>query len=331
MREPAFWSRPPGLASALLSPFAAIYGAIAARRMDRPGRDAGIPVVCIGNLTAGGAGKTPAAIAVARILRASGLRPFLLSRGYGGRLPGPVQVDPARHTAADVGDEPLLLARAAPTVVAHDRPAGAELAKAQGATVIAMDDGFQNPSLAKTLSIVVVDAQRGVGNGCVIPAGPLRAPLDAQMAHAHAVLAVGAGQGAASVEAAARLRGLRVFHGRLVPDMAAIADLLGTRALAFAGIGDPEKFFATAVDAGIDVRVRAPFPDHHRFRRAEAEALIAQAEREGLMLLTTEKDLARMAGDNDLVALARAARALPVTLVVEEAAAFRDLVLSRAA
>lgn len=331
MREPAFWGHPAGLASALLSPFAAIYGAVAASRMARPGRDAGIPVVCIGNLTAGGAGKTPAAIAVARILQAAGHRPFLLSRGYRGRLAGPVRVDPASHTAADVGDEPLLLARAAPTVVARDRAAGAALAKAQGATAVVMDDGFQNPSLSKTLSVVVVDAQRGAGNECVIPAGPLRAPLGAQLSHANAVLAVGAGQGAAPVVAAARARGLPVFHGRLVPDPGALAALRGAKALAFAGIGHPDKFFATAAEAGIDVRVRVPFPDHHRFSRAEAEALIAQAEREGLTLLTTEKDLVRMAGDAVLTALARAARALPVTLAVDEAETFRGLILARTA
>ena len=193
--------------------------ALAARgdlRIDRgaaagqPGERVGIPVICVGNPTVGGAGKTPTAIAIARMLIAAGERPMFLSRGYGGRLAGPVTVE-AGHTAVQVGDEPLLLARVAPTIVAEDRVAGARLAKEQGASVIVMDDGFQNPSLDKDLSILVVDA-RGIGNGCVLPAGPLRAPLEPQLDRASALLFVG--DGAPAIETAApRARGLPIFHG----------------------------------------------------------------------------------------------------------------------
>src|SRR5581483_10015283 len=223
MRDPAFWWQSPGASVRSLAPFGWIYGAFAGWRMGWRGRVAGIPVLCIGNLTVGGAGKTPTAIAVAQMLIAAGKHPMFLSRGYGGRLAGPVRVDPAVHHATDVGDEPLLLARIAPTIVARDRVAGARLARESGADAIVMDDGFQNPSLAKDLSVVVVDGERGIGNGKVVPAGPLRAPLAAQLAHAQAVLVIGAPEGAQTVVAAARAKALPVFHGRLEPDFKAAA------------------------------------------------------------------------------------------------------------
>jgi tetraacyldisaccharide 4'-kinase len=328
MREPSFWWREKGLTSGLLSPLAAVYGAVAAQRMARPGRAAGVPVICVGNLTLGGAGKTPAAIAVAQILDAAGRRPFVLSRGYGGTLAGPVQVDPARHRAADAGDEPLLLARFAPTIVSRDRAAGADMACAAGAGSLVMDDGFQSPGLHKDRSILVVDGRRGIGNGQVFPAGPLRAPLDIQLQRAQALLVVGSGTAGDSVAAAGQARGLPVFHGRLEPDAPALALLRGRPVLAFAGIGDPDKFFTTLRDAGIDVRAALPFADHHRYRRFEARDLIERAEREGLVLVTTEKDLARLAGQDDVAALAAVVQALPVTLKVTEDDAFRNWVLT---
>jgi tetraacyldisaccharide 4'-kinase len=319
MREPAFWWRKPGLASRLLSPLAALYGAVAARRMRKPGQRARAMVVCIGNLTVGGAGKTPTAIAVARLLQVAGARPVFLTRGYGGRLAGPVAVTPA-HGAADVGDEPLLLARVAPTIVGRDRVAGARAAEAAGADVIVLDDGFQNPALAKDLSLIVVDGRRGLGNHKVFPAGPLRAPLLAQLARAQALLIVGeVGAAAQPAIDAARARGLPAFAGRLVPDPAMVAALAGRAVLAFAGIADPEKFFATLRGAGITVGAAQGFPDHHRFSAAQAHDLIARAERAGLALVTTEKDLARMQGDAALAALARRATALPVALVFDNA------------
>jgi tetraacyldisaccharide 4'-kinase len=328
MREPSFWWRPAGVTAGLLSPLGAIYGMAAALRMERPGRAVGIPVLCIGNLTLGGAGKTPTAIAAAQILNAAGRRPFVLSRGYGGQLAGPVRVDPATHRSMEVGDEPLLLARSIPTIVARDRTAGADTARAAGAGSIVMDDGFQSPGLQKDRSILVVDGRRGIGNGMVFPAGPLRAPLASQLRRAQAVLVIGDGPAGDAVAAAAQAHSLPVFHGRLEPDAQVLATLKGGRVLAFAGIGDPEKFFATLRGAGIDVRAEIPFPDHHRYRRFEALDLIGRVEREGLIPVTTEKDWVRLAGQDDVAALASVARALPVTLKVAEDGAFRDWLLT---
>jgi tetraacyldisaccharide 4'-kinase len=325
MREPAFWWRS-GTGS-LLAPVGAIYGAVAALRLRRRGIRAGMPVICLGNLTVGGAGKTPAALAVAHLLLAAHQRPFFLSRGYGGRLAGPLRVSPTLHRATDVGDEPLLLTRLAPTIVARDRVAGAKLAQFAGATVIVMDDGFQNPSLHKDLAILVVDGRRGIGNGRIIPAGPLRAPLGSQLDRAQALVLVGPADGAAAISTAARRRGLAVFHGRLAPEPDVVAAIGRRQVLAFAGIGNPAKFFATLSEAGVDIAARRSFPDHHRYTAAQAQDLVARADAAGLMLLTTEKDLVRLAGDPQLGLLAARANALPVRLVIEEGDAFRQLVL----
>ena len=275
MREPPFWWRQRGVAAAMLAPFAAVYGAVAARRLARSGRSAGVPVVCIGNPTVGGAGKTPAALAVARMLQADGERPVFLSRGYGGRLAGPVLVDPSQHRAADVGDEPLLLAR-----VATDRRRARSRARARrravdaGASVIVMDDGFQNPSLAKDFSVLVVDGRRGIGNGRVIPAGPLRAPLGAQLDRAQALIVVGgAARGAAST-AEARSAALPVFGAGSRRTRRSSTALGGGRVLAFAGIGDPEKFFATLRDAGVAVAATRSFDDHHRYTRGRGAGAV---------------------------------------------------------
>jgi tetraacyldisaccharide 4'-kinase len=326
MREPAFWWRKAGLAAGLLAPAAACYGAIAARRMARPSARAGVPVLCVGNFTHGGAGKTPAVMTLVKMLQDAGERPFCLSRGYGGSLAGPKLVDAHSDGAAQVGDETLLLARLAPTVVARDRVAGAATAAAAGASVIVMDDGLQNASLAKDFTIAVVDGRRGLGNARVFPAGPLRAPLDAQLARTDVLLVVGEITGASGIIAVAR--GLPVLHGRLVPDTAVVAALTARKVLAFAGIGDPDKFFATAAAAGIAIAERRPFPDHHRYTAEEAAELIMQAEHDGLALLTTEKDRARMAGEPLLTALGAKTHVLPVTLAVAEADELRALVLA---
>jgi tetraacyldisaccharide 4'-kinase len=283
-------------------------------------------VICVGNLTVGGAGKTPTAILIARLLIDAGEKPIFLTRGYGGTLAGPLTVTPA-HSAAEVGDEPLLLARVAPTVVARDRVAGARHAKESGASVIVMDDGFQNPALAKDLSVLVIDGAGGIGNARVIPAGPLRAPLDAQLGRAHAILIVGEITGGAPPVIATRARHLPLFHAKLAPDPAAVAELANARVLAFAAIGNPMKFFATIAEAGIKAPIQRAFGDHHRYRADEAAALIDEAERNGLTLLTTEKDLARMHGDATTAKLAARSRVLPVTLRITEEDDFRRLVL----
>jgi tetraacyldisaccharide 4'-kinase len=324
MRAPGFWWREPGITAALLSPLAAIYGAVAARRLAQGGERAGVPVICVGNPTVGGAGKTPTAITIARLLLAAGETPLFLTRGYGGRLAGPVMVE-AAHSAVQVGDEPLLLARVAPVIVAEDRAAGARFAKAKGASVIVMDDGFQNPALSKDLSLLVVDA-RGVGNGRLLPAGPLRAPLEPQLARASALLVVG--DAASPLESAARARGLPMFHGRLEPDPDAVAALRGRPVLAFAGIGDPEKFFATLSASGIETADRRGFGDHHRYSVAEARTLLRDAERRNLDLVTTEKDFARLKDDAALAQLAQRSRVLPVTMKVAEAEDFGRLMLA---
>jgi tetraacyldisaccharide 4'-kinase len=327
MREPSFWWQKAGLAAGLLAPLAAIYGAIAARRMAKAGARAGLPVLCVGNLTLGGAGKTPAVMMMTKMLQAAGEKPFCLSRGYGGSAEGPTHVHGQSDSAARVGDEALLLARVAPTVVARDRVAGAVAARIAGASIVVMDDGLQNASLAKDFTITVVDGRRGIGNACVFPAGPLRAPLEAQLARCDALLIIGDASGATAVIAAAGTR--PIFHGRLAPDPVAIVALKNKNVLAFAGIGDPEKFFATLTQAGIAVAQRKAFADHHRFTANEAAELTTQAERGGLILVTTEKDRARMAGEPALAAFATIVQVLPVTLVVDEADELRRLVMAR--
>lgn len=322
MRAPDFWWREPGLASALLYPLSLVYGSIASARMTGRGVRARVPVICVGNPTVGGAGKTPTALAIAAMLKESGERPFFLTRGYGGRLAGPLTVNPQEHTAADVGDEPLLLARISPTIVARDRVAGAHIAVHAGASLIVMDDGFQNPSLHKDFSMLVIDGSLGFGNGCVFPAGPLRAPVDQQLHHAQCVVIVGK-------PSTARMpanTGIPEFSAQLLPD-ASVASLGGKRVLAFAGIGHPQKFFATLRAAGADVVEERSFDDHHFFSADDADALLASAKAKSLQLVTTEKDMARILGHQPLKALAAATIPLPVTLKFSDERAFRDSLL----
>lgn len=294
MREPGFWHRRASWISLSLMPLGALYGLVAGWRLQRQGFDAGIPVLCVGNYHVGGAGKTPTVLALVKVLRDLGETPVVLSRGYGGRLRGPIRVDPARHTAADVGDEPRMMAPTVSVVVARDRASGVALARSLGASVILMDDGFQNPALAKDACLIVIDGGRGVGNGRVLPAGPLRAPLRPQIERTDALIVVGDGPAAKTVAAAVAARGGLVLTAGLRADPASVASLAGKRVLAFAGIGDPARFFRTLRAAGIEtVRERA-FPDHHPFSQGEIESLIADAKREGLTLVTTEKDLARL-------------------------------------
>jgi len=325
MREPGFWWRKAGPASAMLTPLGLGYGAIAAGRMAKRGVPAGIPVICVGNFTLGGTGKTPTAIMLVKLLKAAGENPFCLTRGYGGSIKGPHLVNLDSDDAAAVGDEALLLAHNAPTVVGPNRARGAQLAKAKGATVVVMDDGLQNATLTKDLTIAVVDGPRGIGNACVFPAGPLRAPLAAQLKRTDSLLVVGDAAGAYDVVAQAG--GRPVFHARLTPEPDAVTALRGRKVLAFAGIGDPAKFFKTVEESGIEIAARRSFDDHHRFDAEEAAELVMAAEHDTLTLLTTTKDHARMTGDPALAALAAKAQVLPVTMQVDETDALRDLVV----
>jgi tetraacyldisaccharide 4'-kinase len=289
MKAPGFW-RTDGALPALLSPLSLgmITGAWLRRRTATPYR-APVPVICVGNLVAGGAGKTPVAIAIGRNLGAHGKAVHFLSRGYGGREGGPLRVDPVKHAAADVGDEPLLLARTAPSWIARDRAAGAAAAVAAGAEAIVLDDGFQNPTVAKDLSLVVVDGGYGFGNGRVIPAGPLREPRAAGLARADAVVLMEPDEaGAASLLPP----GMPVLRATLAP---ADADTLrGRTVFAFAGIARPEKFFATLESIGCRISARRAFPDHHPFSDAEIATLLADAARAGAVPVTTEKDAVRL-------------------------------------
>jgi tetraacyldisaccharide 4'-kinase len=296
MREPAFWHAPSSWKSHLLRPLGALYGAIAAQRLTRKGFDAGVPVFCVGNYHVGGAGKTPTVLALAKILRELGETPVVLSRGYGGRLRGPVMVDPARHSAEDVGDEPLMLAPQIPVAVSRERINGVALARSQRASVILMDDGFQNPSIAKDASLIVIDGERGLGNGFVFPAGPLRAPLLPQLARTDALVVVGSGAAGNAVAAEVTARKGLVLSSHLEPDAASLAALKGKRVFAFAGIGDPQRFFRTLRSGGIDVVRERTFADHHAFSASEIESLIADAHADQLTLVTTEKDYARLRG-----------------------------------
>jgi tetraacyldisaccharide 4'-kinase len=318
MREPAFWYRPSSLTSRLLMPLGAIYGAVVARRLAREGFDAGIPVLCVGNYHVGGAGKTPAVLALVNLLRDAGEAPIVLSRGYGGKLHGPIQVDPERHSAGDVGDEPLMMAQRVAVVVARDRIEGVALARAQGASVIVMDDGFQNPAIVKDASLIVIDGDRGLGNARVFPAGPLRAPLPPQLARTDALVIVGDGIGADAVAAAIAAQGGLVLRAHLKPNESCVAAWRGRRVLAFAGIGDPGRFFRTLRASGVDVVTAKAFADHHPFSESEIEALAAAATRDGLTLVTTEKDLARLRSGGKLVPLARDIAPFAVTLQFDD-------------
>lgn len=322
MRAPRFWWREtPSPTAWLLAPAGLLYGAVAARRMRSAGDRSPVPVICIGNFTAGGAGKTPTALKVAALLRAAGENPAFLTRGYGGRLAGPARVE-AGHGPADVGDEPLLLARLAPTIVSRERPTGARLAAQSGASVVVMDDGLQNPSLAKDLSLAVVDGATGFGNRRCLPAGPLRAPLDAQWPRVDGIVVIGEGLPGEAAADEARALGKPVWRGRLAPAPDAAARLRDRSVLAFAGIGRPEKFFATLRACGARVETARAFADHHRFTADDLAGLRAEAARRRLALVTTEKDAVRFGGAPDI-------DVLPVELALEDERGLLAFMLSR--
>jgi tetraacyldisaccharide 4'-kinase len=286
LRSPPFWYCD-GMIPRLLSPLAALTAAATARRVARPGWHASVPVICCGNVTVGGAGKTTLALDLGTRLNAIGRAVHFLLRGYGGATSGPHRVD-AADTAAAVGDEALLLAAVAPTWVGVDRAASARAAIAAGAQILVMDDGLQNTSLRKDLSLLVVDGASGFGNRRVLPAGPLREPVAAAAARCQAAVLVGPDQ----TGVAATLP-LPVLAARLQPGPE-IGTWLGRRAVAFAGIARPEKFFAMLAEAGVIVAASLPFPDHHAFRRSDMDRVVTEAARCDATPLTTPKDAVRL-------------------------------------
>ena len=289
MRAPEFW-RQDGWLPRLLAPAAAVYAAATARRMARPGWRAPVPVICCGNATAGGAGKTTLALDLSARLAGRGVA--FLSRGHGGRVRGVHRVDPARDDAATVGDEALLLAQCAPTWVAADRAAGARAAVAGGAGVLVMDDGLQNPGLVKDFSFLVVDGATGFGNGRVIPGGPLREPVAAAAARCAAAVLIGED---CSGALAALPAGLPVLRAGL--EQQDTAGLAGRRVLAFAGIGIPKKFFRGLRAAGVVLAGTESFADHHPYTAAEIERLLARAAAADALAVTTPKDAVRLPPD----------------------------------
>ncbi|MBL4719902.1 MAG: tetraacyldisaccharide 4'-kinase [Alphaproteobacteria bacterium] len=296
MRAPEFW-RTPSISSALLAPISVLYSlAGAIRRQTTTPWRAPVPVICIGNLVAGGAGKTPVAMAIATIFQEFGKNVRFLSRGYGGTLPGPIRVDPDTHQARHVGDEPLLLAKIAPTWVSRERVFGAEAAIEDGAEVIVMDDGFQNPALEKTLSLVVVDGGYGFGNGRVIPAGPLREGLSRGLKRADAIILLG-DDTAGAVECIQKHSPKTPIIRARLSAVSSAQRFVGEKILAFAGIGRPEKFFQTAREIGAAVIAERAFADHYNYTPDDLAVLAEEAAGMDAILLTTAKDFQRIPED----------------------------------
>lgn len=325
LEEPGWWygAESAGVLPRLLRPFEALYARAVERRFrtSTPYR-ARVPVICIGNFTAGGTGKTPLSRFLLAKLAADGISAACLTRGYGGRLEGPVWVDPEHHTAREAGDEPLLIASDARVMLARHRPAGLKAIEAgQDIAAVIMDDGLQNPTVAKDLTIAIVDAVRGFGNGRVIPAGPLRASLEFQLGLVDCIVVMGEdpppGTPAVFEHLKQRFPG-PVLRARIVPSGDA-SWIAGANVRAYAGIANPGRFFRLAESLGPRSLTRLTFADHHAFTEAEAESLLREARTTGATLLTTEKDLARLSGASGSLADLRAqSRTLPIAVTFDE-------------
>jgi tetraacyldisaccharide 4'-kinase len=320
MRAPAFWTIRHGRDAAhvlrlMLAPLGWLYGASVARRLAKvvPVR-LPIPVISLGNISLGGTGKTPLAQLIRDELSSLLGGPVaIVSRGYGGSLMGPVLVDAAKHSAEEVGDEPLMLAANGPVIVARDRAAGGRFGVEQGMLALVLDDAHQNPALAHDLSIVVVDGQTGFGNGFLVPAGPLREPVSKGLARADLVITMGT----LSDDTRADLENFAgsVLAADLVPDDTPISG----KVLGFCGIGRPEKFDATLRDLGLDVVDMYPFPDHHPYTARDLDRLARMASEYKATLVTTQKDFVRLPSE-----FARNVRVIPVTAKMHDHAALRD-------
>ncbi|MEZ2129405.1 MULTISPECIES: tetraacyldisaccharide 4'-kinase [unclassified Sinorhizobium] len=326
---PPFWWTKPDWRAWVLSPISFLYGRVAGHRMAHAKRTSvPVPVICVGNFTVGGAGKTPTALTLARAARAKGLKPGFLSRGYGGSLDTTTVVDPTHHHAAAVGDEPLLLAREALTVISRKRAEGAKRLVAEGANLIIMDDGFQSARLAIDYALVVIDTMRGVGNGHLVPGGPIRAPLRQQLRHASGLLKVGHGNAADRIVRMAARAGIPFFAASLKPQ--GQEDLEGKNVLAFAGIADPDKFFRTVDFLGANIIARRPFGDHQHLTDDEIEEILTVADRHGLEIVTTAKDFVRLSGHHGRAAeLAARCRVIEVEMTFDDRLA-TGLIIERA-
>ena len=272
--------------SCVLYPLGLLYGLATFLRLKlKKSHQVGCRVICVGNLGAGGSGKTPVAVSLAKMLQQNGKNPFFITRGYGGQQKD-VLVTSA-HTAAQVGDEPLLLFRQAPVVVNPDRFRGALKAVRQGADVIIMDDGFQNPSLHKDISLLVIDGSYGFGNGFCIPAGPLREFLSSGLKRADAAVIIGEDKHNLS----SLLKPLPVFKGKVVPECGQISN---RRIIAFAGIGRPQKFYQSLKECGFELLQCFDFPDHHFYNNQELEKIISAAQKQNADIYTTAKDFVKI-------------------------------------
>lgn len=292
--SPPFWWEPVDWRGKVLAPAAWAYGRIASHRLNNaPRAPVQAPVLCVGNFTVGGSGKTPVAIAIANAARQAGLKPGFLSRGYGSNSTGVRIVDPMQDTLHAVGDEPKLLATYAPTAVAPDRLQGATALIERGADFIIMDDGFQSSRIRIDYALMVVDGRRGIGNGMGIPAGPVRAPVIDQIRWMDALLVINHGEGASPVIRRAARAAKPIYRARLK----AIGDhgLSGVRVLAFSGLGDNEKFFRSLKEVGAELVETRSFGDHHPYSDGEIAELEAEAVAKQLQLVTTAKDAMRIA------------------------------------